>query len=131
MPRKPRKFAKVWTTKQRTRFPDLGDRKIAASKDHARHTLWYAIKTGKVKPQPCEVCGHPVTEGHHHDYSKPLDVKWLCFPCHMLEEGKRAKKIMPIPILPGMPPRIQRAIWNLNQAMGNRALQKRGRPLSI
>lgn len=31
----------------------------------------------------CEVCqsGDNVV-AHHHDYSKPLDVWWLCQPCH-------------------------------------------------
>lgn len=49
----------------------------------------YAIvyrRRGKLIPQPCEKCG--TTEEiqmHHEDYSKPLDVKWLCVPCHMDE----------------------------------------------
>jgi len=28
--------------------------------------------------QPCEVCGDPNTYMHHDDYSKPLEVRWLC-----------------------------------------------------
>lgn len=41
-------------------------------------------KKGIIKP--CEVCesDHSI-EMHHHDYSKPLDVKWLCKPCHIKE----------------------------------------------
>lgn len=45
----------------------------------ARGALQYAIKTGKIKKKPCEVC--QTTEkihGHHEDYSKPLNVIWLC-----------------------------------------------------
>ena len=28
--------------------------------------------------QPCEVCGAVPAEMHHNDYSKPLEVRWLC-----------------------------------------------------
>lgn len=43
-----------------------------------------AIKSGKLhKPKLCEFCFQPKPlQGHHEDYSKPLDVKWLCAGCH-------------------------------------------------
>jgi len=43
-----------------------------------------AVKSGKViKPTICSKCGklRKVT-AHHDDYSKPLQVKWLCYECH-------------------------------------------------
>lgn len=46
---------------------------------------------------PCEVCGTDErVHAHHHDYSRPLDVRWLCFRCHkgshpVGEEDKRIK----------------------------------------
>ena len=43
-----------------------------------------AIKTGRLEKQPCERCGSAVrVHGHHDDYYKPLEVRWLCPKCHM------------------------------------------------
>lgn len=53
-------------------------------KEKARHLTYYAVKTGGlIRPDYCESCftESPV-EGHHKDYSKPLDVEWLCRKCH-------------------------------------------------
>jgi hypothetical protein len=33
---------------------------------------------GTLIPQPCEVCGATKVHAHHDDYSRPLDVRWLC-----------------------------------------------------
>lgn len=38
---------------------------------------------GTLVPQPCEVCGkRKKVVAHHDDYSKPLDVRWLCGSHH-------------------------------------------------
>ena len=42
----------------------------------------YALKTGKLVKTACQVCGEEKVEGHHPDYSKPLDVVWLCKAHH-------------------------------------------------
>ena len=67
----------------------------------ARAILNRAIKTGQVVPKPCESCGaagthasgYRVQHGHHEDYDKPLDVKWLCAGCHHREHrtGRNAR----------------------------------------
>jgi hypothetical protein len=50
----------------------------------ARMLLNSAVKTGKVVRAPaCEGCGIVGRlHGHHDDYAKPLEVRWLCPPCH-------------------------------------------------
>lgn len=42
-----------------------------------------ALKKGLIKKSPCEICGDKIVEAHHDDYTKPLDVRWLCKKCHM------------------------------------------------
>lgn len=44
----------------------------------ARNTLNKAVLRGAVSKEPCEVCGNPEVQAHHSDYTKPLEVKWLC-----------------------------------------------------
>lgn len=46
----------------------------------AHNALNRAVKDGRVMRQTCEVCGEKA-QAHHDDYSKPLDVRWLC-PLH-------------------------------------------------
>ncbi len=41
-----------------------------------------ALKRGDLVKSPCEQCGDPRVEAHHDDYSRPLDVRWLCPLCH-------------------------------------------------
>lgn len=41
-----------------------------------------AIRDGRLVRQPCCRCGTEKTVAHHEDYEKPLEVVWLCQPCH-------------------------------------------------
>ena len=53
---------------------------------HVAHgKVSYAISAGKLtKPISCECCGvfTDSLHAHHCDYSKPLEVSWLCSLCH-------------------------------------------------
>jgi hypothetical protein len=51
----------------------------------ARIALGNAVRDGLVKKPPeCEVCAvcDDSLHGHHEDYSKPLEVIWVCTACH-------------------------------------------------
>lgn len=41
-----------------------------------------AIKSGVLMRKPCVRCGEQKSLAHHEDYDKPLQVMWLCQPCH-------------------------------------------------
>lgn len=59
--------------------------KISA-KNQANH----AIRSGRLIRKPCERCSRTThIHAHHEDYTKPLDVVWLCSGCH----GDRHREI--------------------------------------
>lgn len=55
----------------------------------AHNAVFTAVRSGRLTRQPCLRCGEEKTVAHHEDYSRPLDVMWLCQPCHV----KRHKEI--------------------------------------
>lgn len=56
-----------------------------AQKHRSRQRFAYAVKTGKIScPNKCSKCETVCKpEGHHDDYSRALEVRWLCRKCHM------------------------------------------------
>lgn len=66
-------------------------------KQNIRHRTRYAISIGKLIKGLCESCGTDKDiQAHHEDYDKPLEINWLCKPCHMTHHnifgyGKSAK----------------------------------------
>jgi len=49
----------------------------------ARNAVSNAVRDGKLLKMNCAFCGSSNTIAHHHDYARPLDVTWLCTPCHV------------------------------------------------
>ena len=46
------------------------------------HQLFnYEIRKGSIEKRPCQICGDEYAYAHHEDYTKPLEVVWLC-PAH-------------------------------------------------
>jgi len=66
---KRKEAAAVNTKKYRKENPD---------KYKAHNALNNAIRDKKIQKQPCKICGDKNVHAHHEDYSKPLDVVWLC-----------------------------------------------------
>ena len=67
-------------------------RQTYPEKERARHMVSNAVRDGRLIREPCEKCGREYTHGHHDDYSRPLDVRWLCPPCHFAEHRRLAMR---------------------------------------
>lgn len=49
----------------------------------ARTAVGNALRDGRLEREACYFCGtNDGVQAHHHDYSKPFDVTWLCAKCH-------------------------------------------------
>jgi len=52
-----------------------------------------ALRNKLLKKMPCEICGSTIrVHGHHEDYSKPLQVIWLC-PRHHTDRHKELRLV--------------------------------------
>ena len=72
---------------------------LQPEKDRARDVLNRAVRAGHiVRPKSCQECGDEDRRlhGHHSDYSRPLDVEWLCPGCHPTRHV-RARQLAGLP----------------------------------
>lgn len=87
----------VWLAQRRSYV--LRDRQKFPEKNEARWKAAYAIKKGRLKRGPCEVCGNMKSEAHHDDYAQPLNVRWLChfhhLAMHRAQYRAERRRLMP------------------------------------
>ena len=62
----------------------------------AHSIIFRAKRSGKLLPLPCEECGVAKTVGHHDDYDKPLEVRWLCQAHHKQWHAKHGEGANPV-----------------------------------
>jgi len=51
-------------------------------RSRAHSAVSLAIRCGTLVRRPCIRCGNEKSVAHHENYDKPLEVMWLCQPCH-------------------------------------------------
>lgn len=54
----------------------------------AHQAVQTGIRNGSLVRQLCEGCRTEKTHAHHDDYTKPLEIRWLCHRCHMAAHGR-------------------------------------------
>ncbi len=102
---KGREYSRAYRERNPGKKPNLSDeakerrlarrkRRYEANKPQARahDKVAKAIRKGTLARGKCEVgtdCKGPI-EAHHDDYSKPLDVRWVCLKHHFQVEEKAA-----------------------------------------
>src|SRR3990167_11187577 len=73
---KSRAARRAWASRKHKRDP------VYRFKVKARGLTAAAIGVGVLIPRPCEDCGSTDVQAHHTDYSRPLEVRWLCVAHH-------------------------------------------------
>lgn len=68
--------------KERARQRRIQNFTIRKERRQAQTAIRRLIKMGIIIRQPCEICGNEPSKGHHPDYSKPIEVVWLCQKHH-------------------------------------------------
>lgn len=90
-PEKRKDYTLKWIANNKEKNREIKAKWKAANGTRAK--AWAAVekatKNGDLLKEPCSICHDPNSQAHHEDYSKPLDVIWLC-PKH---HGERHRQI--------------------------------------
>jgi hypothetical protein len=63
-------------------------------KHNCRQKVRHALAGGRIaKPMFCD-CGSLYPQAHHEDYSKPLEVLWVCRDCHRKLHSERMRNMI-------------------------------------
>jgi len=68
-----------------------------ANQKLANQKINNAVRDGRLIKHPCVICNNPKSEAHHHDYTKPLEVIWLCRIHHARLHHKKFSLVPPFP----------------------------------
>ncbi len=75
-------YRKTHLKERRAWVREFEKRPHEKEKRKSRIAAQQAFKSGKITKTLCQRCGGESCEMHHNDYSKPLEVIWVCKPCH-------------------------------------------------
>ena len=76
-----KKYGRTEKGKKTNKKASAKHREVHPERTKAHNAVMIALRNGRLTKQPCP-CGETKVEGHHEDYSKPLDVEWLCTKHH-------------------------------------------------
>lgn len=76
--------SRLWRREHRDRYNQDASlyRETNPEKWDAHQLVKMAMGYGILVPQPCANCGAIKVVAHHPDYTRPLEVIWLCPKCH-------------------------------------------------
>lgn len=69
----------------------LGKSPESENKRQARLVVKRALARKMIQKMPCVFCGSKDSQAHHSDYSKPLDIVWVCKKHHNKIHNPNAK----------------------------------------
>lgn len=85
----------IWRRENKERYAAAARERYKKdpTKAAARARVALEIRRGKMAKKPCEVCGHEKAQAHHSDYTKPLEISWLCAEHHRAWHKEAATKV--------------------------------------